>query len=207
MNISVPLASASTFYFPLRNATNSSQITLGRVFLQEAYITVDWEAGNFSIGQTNAQNSTSHIISITHDNTSSASKTASTPSTSGHSSGISTGTVAGIAVVIVALLAIAGGLGLFYLRRKYRSQRGQSRAETASPEAPSRDNVEHFPPEKYRDEKSPSAFVNISEVLPNNEVHPWDRKPSWRTKRSMKCRTPKLTANSCLLLSSSYLVT
>jgi hypothetical protein len=38
-------------YFPLRKATNNTQYTLGRVFLQEAYLTVDYERGNFSISQ------------------------------------------------------------------------------------------------------------------------------------------------------------
>ena len=47
-------------YFPLRKATNSSQYTIGRAFLQETYLTVDYERNNFSISQalfkTNALN-------------------------------------------------------------------------------------------------------------------------------------------------------
>jgi hypothetical protein len=34
-------------YFPLRRANNSNQYALGRAFLQEAYVTVDWERGKF----------------------------------------------------------------------------------------------------------------------------------------------------------------
>jgi hypothetical protein len=38
-----------TKYFPLRQGANSSQWILGRTFLQEAYLTVDWERQNFSV--------------------------------------------------------------------------------------------------------------------------------------------------------------
>ena len=46
-----PLAENSTRYFPLVRATNESQYTLGRTFLQEAYIIADYERRNFSISQ------------------------------------------------------------------------------------------------------------------------------------------------------------
>jgi hypothetical protein len=36
-------------YFPIRQGANSSQWILGRTFLQEAYLTVDWERQNFSV--------------------------------------------------------------------------------------------------------------------------------------------------------------
>jgi hypothetical protein len=36
-------------YFPIRQGANSSQWVLGRTFLQEAYLTVDWERQNFSV--------------------------------------------------------------------------------------------------------------------------------------------------------------
>jgi hypothetical protein len=38
-----------TRYFPIRQGANSSQWILGRTFLQEAYLTVDWERQNFSV--------------------------------------------------------------------------------------------------------------------------------------------------------------
>ncbi|KAK2746987.1 hypothetical protein FQN57_002559 [Myotisia sp. PD_48] len=38
-------------YFPLRRTNNSRQFTLGRAFLQEAYLTVDYERLNFSLAQ------------------------------------------------------------------------------------------------------------------------------------------------------------
>ncbi|KAF2832473.1 acid protease [Ophiobolus disseminans] len=38
-----------TRYFPIRQGANSSQWVLGKTFLQEAYLTVDWERQNFSV--------------------------------------------------------------------------------------------------------------------------------------------------------------
>ncbi|KAF1848877.1 acid protease [Cucurbitaria berberidis CBS 394.84] len=38
-----------TKYFPIRRGNDSSQWVLGRTFLQEAYLTVDWERQNFSL--------------------------------------------------------------------------------------------------------------------------------------------------------------
>ncbi|KAL8993531.1 MAG: hypothetical protein Q9188_007306 [Gyalolechia gomerana] len=38
-------------YFPIQRAANESQLALGRTFLQEAYLTTDYERGNFSVSQ------------------------------------------------------------------------------------------------------------------------------------------------------------
>ncbi|KAF2235885.1 acid protease [Viridothelium virens] len=38
-------------YFPIRRATNESQFTLGRTFLQDAYLIVDYERSSFSLNQ------------------------------------------------------------------------------------------------------------------------------------------------------------
>ncbi|KAL9084829.1 MAG: hypothetical protein Q9165_007897 [Trypethelium subeluteriae] len=41
----------ASHYFPIRRATNESQFTLGRTFLQDAYLIVDYERSNFSLNQ------------------------------------------------------------------------------------------------------------------------------------------------------------
>jgi hypothetical protein len=46
-----PFTANATRYFPLRRAANETQHTLGRTFLQEAYLTVDYERGNFTVSQ------------------------------------------------------------------------------------------------------------------------------------------------------------
>ncbi|KAL9593223.1 MAG: hypothetical protein Q9219_007639, partial [cf. Caloplaca sp. 3 TL-2023] len=38
-------------YFPIQRAANDTQLTLGRAFLQEAYLTTDYERRNFSVSQ------------------------------------------------------------------------------------------------------------------------------------------------------------
>lgn len=50
-NLDIAYTEKAYNYFPLRRATNNAQYTLGRVFLQEAYLIVDYERGNFSISQ------------------------------------------------------------------------------------------------------------------------------------------------------------
>ena len=40
-----------TLYFPLRRASNQSQYTLGRAFLQHAYVTADYERRLFTVSQ------------------------------------------------------------------------------------------------------------------------------------------------------------
>ena len=52
LTASYPLVGNTTSrYFPLRRAQNSSQYTLGRTFLQEAYLTVDYDRSTFSVSQ------------------------------------------------------------------------------------------------------------------------------------------------------------
>ena len=51
LQASHPIYENATLYFPLRRAANESQHTLGRTFLQEAYLTVDYTRSNFSVQQ------------------------------------------------------------------------------------------------------------------------------------------------------------
>ncbi|KAF1935241.1 acid protease [Clathrospora elynae] len=48
---SYPIYENATNYFPIKRAYNDTQYTLGRTFFQEAYITIDYERGNFSVHQ------------------------------------------------------------------------------------------------------------------------------------------------------------
>ena len=51
LNISQPYVTSTKRYFPLKQAQNESQSTLGRAFLQEAYVIADYEQKQFQIGQ------------------------------------------------------------------------------------------------------------------------------------------------------------
>lgn len=48
---SYPLFPSSQNYFPIRRAENETQFTIGRAFLQEAYITVDYGRSKFRVSQ------------------------------------------------------------------------------------------------------------------------------------------------------------
>ena len=102
---------SNTKYFPLRRATNDSQYTLGRTFLQEAYLTVDWERQNFSISECLfPQNMQQDLVAI------------QSPTATTKSGGSSTGKTVGIAVgVVVAVLVVVAAIGA-YLWRKHKAK-------------------------------------------------------------------------------------
>jgi hypothetical protein len=109
LQVGWPIYSSTVNYFPIRQA-NQSQFTLGRAFLQQAHITVDYGRQNFSVSQAifPAANAASSLVTINQ---------VSNGSSSGHK--ISGGVIAGIAVAAVAgigLLILA--LVLFWRRRK-----------------------------------------------------------------------------------------
>jgi hypothetical protein len=105
-----PIYNTSTSYFPLRRAANESQYTLGRVFLQEAYLIVDFERQHFTISQ--AQSPDIHTPS----------NLTAIPSLSNiniHHSKVGTGVIVGSSVgAAVALVAIL--LVTYYLSRRRR---------------------------------------------------------------------------------------
>ncbi|MCJ1455419.1 hypothetical protein MMC28_005774 [Mycoblastus sanguinarius] len=104
-----PLATNSTGYFPLVRATNESQYTLGRAFLQEAYLIADYERRNFSVSQCNWASSApkEDIVAIPSLSESTSSPLSSPGPTPDHSQGLSGGAIAGIVIgCLVGLLII-----------------------------------------------------------------------------------------------------
>ena len=61
-----PIVNNATRYFPLRQAQNDSQYTLGRAFLQDAYVIADYDRSNFSVSQAVFPNgsNTQQIVTI-----------------------------------------------------------------------------------------------------------------------------------------------
>lgn len=125
-----------TRYFPLKRGQNSTQYILGRTFMQEAYIIVDYEVQRFQLAQTlwNSQ-ATEHIVAIPGANVSQSSSTwtsstyqpnysapTSTTSTTNHS-GLSTGAIVGIIVAIVIVILIAAAVIIFFVIRRRRRRR------------------------------------------------------------------------------------
>nr|POF20108.1 hypothetical protein CFP56_71730 [Quercus suber] len=105
-----------SFYFPLKRA-NDTQYTLGRTFLQEAYLMADYERHSFSVSPclwdaeriTNAE-----LVPVLSPDTSVAADD--------DSSGVSAGAIAGIVIGVVALIALLGALLWFFRRRKTREK-------------------------------------------------------------------------------------
>jgi hypothetical protein len=113
-------------YFPLRRAVNDTQYTLGRTFLQEAYLTVDWERQNFSVSQVNwTANTPQHlvpILSVKEDNTTMSND----PQIVAR---MNNATIAGIAASSAVFLAIIAVLS--YLLYRSNTHRRAKEAEAA----------------------------------------------------------------------------
>ncbi|KAJ0118639.1 hypothetical protein J7T55_012892 [Diaporthe amygdali] len=125
-----PVFPNATRYFPIRRAANDSQYTIGRVFLQETYLTVDSERGIFNVSQAKFSNPlpSSELVAIVSpsDATNSTAGGNSTSSVVSEDTenGIGGGAIAGIVVGVVGALMIVAGLLFWWLRRR-RNQRGE----------------------------------------------------------------------------------
>ncbi|KAF2670832.1 acid protease [Microthyrium microscopicum] len=60
----LPIVARPRKYFPLKRAANHTQFTIGRAFLQEAYIIADYERQNFSIAQVNWEATSPNLTAI-----------------------------------------------------------------------------------------------------------------------------------------------
>lgn len=116
-NLNATFGSSPTSYFPLRRTSDSTQYAIGRAFLQETYLAVDYERNNFSISQaifTEAAVNTVNLQSISRPDGS----IWPGPEIPVDKS-LSTGAQAGIGVAVaVAVLLTALGLWYFCFRRK-----------------------------------------------------------------------------------------
>lgn len=105
----------ATNYFPIRRATRENQFVLGRTFLQESYLTVDWERQNFSISACNwVLEQDKNIVPIispryTGEQDGQASR-----------SGLSTGAIIGIALGVgfALVLSVMCAFVVWYRRRR-----------------------------------------------------------------------------------------
>jgi hypothetical protein len=125
--------SNSSRYFPLRRAANDTQYTLGRTFLQEAYLTVDWERQNFSVAACNWANggpSSQNIVAISSFNNTKSNGgngAASSPSDGANKmSPLGTGAIVGIAVGALAIILLSVAGVLIYLRHKQQKSNADS---------------------------------------------------------------------------------
>lgn len=94
-----PIVNNATRYFPLKQAQNDSQYTLGRAFLQDAYVIADYDRSNFSVSQAVFPNgsNTQQIVAIHRPGD-------VLPST--HHQALSTNDIVGLAVAAVVSSSI-----------------------------------------------------------------------------------------------------
>lgn len=106
-------------YFPLQRANNDTQYTLGRTFLQEAYLIVDWERKNFSLSQCLfKENSQPQLVAIEAAPAASNSDVPTPPTpkaSSGH--GKTVGIAVGVTVAVI-VIAIIFAVALYFRRRR-----------------------------------------------------------------------------------------
>ena len=126
--------SYSKRYFPIRLATDPIQFTLGRVFLQEAVLTVDHERKNFSISQVvDLRGVNPQIVNIQSPSASATPVPVPVPQGGG---GFPIGAIAGIVVALV--LVLLGILGWFFWRRQRQNKdqkRGYDSTGSTDPDA------------------------------------------------------------------------
>lgn len=107
-------------YFPLRKAANESQYTIGRSFLQETYLMVDYDRSNFSVYQatfpTDANLKLVNIIMPQNTDNKTTAGAAGTPKKGGVSKGVLVGVAVGASAVVAALV-----IGVFWVFRRRRN--------------------------------------------------------------------------------------
>ncbi|KAH0366107.1 acid protease, partial [Aureobasidium melanogenum] len=113
LTIGPPYVPSEQRYFPLKQAQNSSQYTLGRVFFQEAYVVADYKRQNFSVSQTvfPERGVSQNLVPIYPPESESYNK---------RNRELSAGAIAGIAIAGVALLAAIIGFSTWRLIRSRR---------------------------------------------------------------------------------------
>lgn len=123
LQASDPIYPNATNYFPIRRASNDSQYTLGRAFLQEAYVIADYERSNFSVHQAvfNSSAPAQQIVTIydPEENTLTPSTEKKAQSDSG--SVLGTPAIVGIAVGVGILALIFIIVGFIWYRRRRRT--------------------------------------------------------------------------------------
>ena len=111
LQASSPIYPNATNYFPIRRGDNSSQFTLGRTFLQEAYIVVNYEQSNFSVNQAIFRSPNTEEIVTIHPKK-------NTFPDDHHHHHLNHGQIAGAVVGPSILILICLAFVLFWLRRR-----------------------------------------------------------------------------------------
>lgn len=114
-----PLYESPTRYFPIRRAANGTQYTLGRTFLQNAYLVTDYERQNFTLAPTvSGSGNAASLIAIEPPEAIHGKNGSVTPSAIA-------GIIVGVCMLLCAILAA-------YIIRRRRRRRLHARRHAAS---------------------------------------------------------------------------
>ncbi|KAG9247675.1 aspartic peptidase domain-containing protein [Calycina marina] len=150
LQASYPFVPNATYYFPLQRAQNATQYTLGRTFLQEAYLTVDYERGNFSVSQatfTQADAQVHSIISSKYVSDSGTSNSTALATNESEGKKSSVGPIVGGVLVGVGVFVAAGEILFWCFRRRKQAQQNKdelSRADVPPITLDELGNLVHF---------------------------------------------------------------
>ncbi|KAH8808916.1 aspartic peptidase domain-containing protein [Xylogone sp. PMI_703] len=164
-NTSLGSNDSTKLYFPLRRAANESQYTIGRAFLQEAYLITDYDRHTFSVHQAVHTVDPIANTSIT---------TIISPYESqyyadwGYSAGLSTAAKAGIAVGVVIFVVLLGLLAFFLIRRRRRRLANEKGVPFSSPRRRSGRRVlsKPLPFKGYSTENSNADDAQFDDIPP-----------------------------------------
>ena len=125
LSAAYPIFPNGTKYFPLRRANSSSQIILGRAFMQQTYLFVDYQASQFTLAQAAFPAAgTQNIMTVSHSGN--GTDGSGSPTSGG---GLGVGPIAGIAIgssVATVVLCMLGWL-FWRIRKPRRNSRRRRR--------------------------------------------------------------------------------
>lgn len=148
LQASPPLYNTTTNYFPLRRASKRS--VLGRAFLQEAYLVVDWDRSNFTISPAaQRSNRTRDIVAILP------------PIEKKSSRALSSGAIVGIVVGIVIVIVVP--IATFWWRRRRSRQLPKSEIST---------DIQQPPSEWPQEKKIADIEPDPQELTTSDTIHP-----------------------------------
>lgn len=126
-NLDANFTSPALPYFPLRRAANDTQYTIGRAFLQETYLTVDYERNNFSVSQ-----ATFTLDALTNTNLVPISRPANSNYTGPYelSSGLSNGAKAGIGAGAAVIGVFVAAVLFYFCVYKKRNNKSESEKDS-----------------------------------------------------------------------------
>ncbi|APA13075.1 hypothetical protein sscle_10g078450 [Sclerotinia sclerotiorum 1980 UF-70] len=168
---------ASKFYFPLARSENTSQYTIGRVFLQEAYIITSYETNQFSLHQAVHVSDTLNnksIVAIPSGDVTTGQETGTVASgLKAEEARLSNGKIAGIVLGVAGALAIMLATLYFSCLKNYKPKKPSLSPKNSTSESEASVDFQqlHNPPSATSDVLETSNNNNASEIN-SDEVPP-----------------------------------